>query len=67
MERRYLNNKTMKKIYIIPNVMVVNIVNTHHLMQNSIKVDAKTVNDDDGGWVKENKTVDNESIWDNEW
>ena len=58
----------MKKIYIIPDVMVVNIGNTHHLMQNSIKVDGSTtVNDDNGGWVKENKTVDNESIWDNEW
>ena len=57
----------MKKTYIIPEAIVVNIGIVRPIAE-SVAVNNKTVNDDACGWVKEeNTTTGGKSVWDEEW
>ena len=56
----------MKKTYIIPEAIVVNIGIVRPIAE-SVAVNNKTVNDDDCGWVKENTTITDKSVWNEEW
>ena len=57
----------MKKTYIIPEVIVVNIGIVRPIAD-SMTLNEDTLVDGNGGWVKEEyPTINNKSIWDEEW
>ena len=62
-------DNTMKKIYQAPTQMVVTLQVRSHLMDLSVGGTASisTRYADDDAFVKENSTVTNKSVWDNEW
>ncbi len=58
----------MKKIYKSPEILVVNIRTNHMLAESIVSDDTQIINNEsDGGWVKEQNTFPNGSVWDNEW
>ena len=57
----------MKKTYIIPEVIIVNI-DIVRPIADSMTLNEDTLVDGNGGWVKEEyPTITNKSIWDEEW
>ncbi len=58
----------MKKTYIIPEVIVVNIGIVRPIADSLTLNDGTTLEDGNGGWAKEEySTITNKSIWDEEW
>ena len=59
----------MKKTYISPELLIVELATRNHLMEISIVSDRNaTVSGNNMGLVKEeNNTVTDKSVWDNEW
>ena len=57
----------MKKKYISPNTLVVELRCKNHLLEGSYHIEDTTVSDTEGGWVKEQNTFSDKNIWDDEW
>jgi hypothetical protein len=59
----------MKKTYISPNFLLVELRCNNSLLTGSLDIDgAKTSTAGKGGFVKENNsTVSDVNVWDNEW
>ena len=59
----------MKKIYISPSTLAVELRCKNHLLEGSYQIyETTTVNESDGGWTKEyNNTFPNRNVWDEEW
>ena len=60
-------NLTMKKTYISPEFLLIELRCTEILAE-SIVIDDGTATGSNGGWAKEeNTSTTNKSIWDEEW
>lgn len=58
----------MKKIYISPSTLAVELRCKNHLLEGSYQIYQTTVNDNEGGWTKEyNNNSLNRNVWDEEW
>ncbi len=59
----------MKKTYISPNTLVVELRCKNCILADSLQMfSSTTVEDSNGGWVKEEQTGSSSgSIWDDEW
>ena len=57
----------MKKKYISPNTLAVELRCKNHLLEGSYHIEDTTVSDTEGGWVKEQNTFSDKNIWEEEW
>ncbi len=58
----------MKKKYISPSTLAVELRCKNHLLEGSYQIYQTTVNDNEGGWTKEyNNNSLNRNVWDEEW
>ena len=58
----------MKKTYISPELLVVKLTTERVLLEGSLQLYSTTVEDDLGGWVKEdNSPISGSNVWDEEW
>lgn len=58
----------MKKTYIIPSSIAVELRCKNYMLEGSLPVDESVVTGNSAGWTKEyNNTFPNKSVWDEEW
>ena len=58
----------MKKTYISPNTLVVELRCKSCILEGSMQLMNNTVSGDAGGWVKEeNPPINDVNVWDEEW
>ena len=59
----------MKKTYISPNTLVVELRCKNCILADSLQMfSSTTVEDSNGGWVKEeNPPINDVNVWDDEW
>ena len=58
----------MKKTYISPELLVVKLASKRAFLEGSLQLTDALVEDEFGGWIKEeNSPITDKSIWDEEW
>lgn len=57
----------MKKTYISPEFLLVELRCCNMLAESTPIVDDKTAKGSDGGWAKENNPISDKNLWNTEW
>lgn len=58
----------MKKIYISPSTLVVELRCKNYLLEGSYQVFTTTASGSEGGWTREeNASYSDKNVWDDEW